>query len=62
MSSEGIILLTPSVRVTIRDRNKLLVSEDRNGGGAGGGGVREGVCGLQLFKQVRRERGRFPLR
>ena len=37
MSSEGIILLTPSVRVTIRDRNKLLVSEDRNGGGGGGG-------------------------
>ena len=25
-------------RVIIRDRNKLLVSEDRNGGGAGGGG------------------------
>ena len=42
MSSEGIILLTPSVRVTIRDRNKLLVSEDRNGGGAGGGGGSEG--------------------
>ena len=63
MSSEGIILLTPSVRVTIRDTiycwyRKVAVVVGR----WRGGDVREGVGGLQLFKQVRRERGRFPLR
>ena len=50
MSSEGIILLTPSVRVTIRDRNKLLVSEDRNGGGAGGGGSEGGGLWFAAFQ------------
>ena len=53
-------MLTPSVRVTIRDTiycwyGKVTVVVGRGGG-------REEVGGLQLFKQVRRERGRFPLR